>query len=149
MTWVPGKSGNPKGRPSGRIKKATQEVIAKLVGRDLPPSEMAAALLRLVHRLTIAKVANPTCYLRRNLQTRRQIRQRSGNRLYLDRDRVVGITADVVERVEQELGAYWAQLFRKAVASDDPGAVIDAEILSPDPAVAEQQAEPEPVKVEP
>jgi hypothetical protein len=46
MTWVAGKSGNPKGRPPGRIKKATQEVIAKLVGRDLPPSEMAAALLR-------------------------------------------------------------------------------------------------------
>ena len=46
MTWVPGKSGNPKGRPSGRIKKATQEVIVKLVGRDLPPSEMAVAGLR-------------------------------------------------------------------------------------------------------
>jgi hypothetical protein len=46
MTWVAGKSGNPKGRPPGRIKKATHEVIAKLVGRDLPPSEMAAALLR-------------------------------------------------------------------------------------------------------
>ena len=50
---------------------------------------------------------------------------------------------ELVERVEQDLGAYWAQLFRKAVASDDPGAVIDAEIV-PEPTAAEPEQKPEP-----
>jgi hypothetical protein len=48
--------------------------------------------------------------------------------------------AELLERVEQDLGGYWA-LFRKAVQSDDPGAVIDAEVI--EPAAAEQQPEPE------
>jgi hypothetical protein len=54
---------------------------------------------------------------------------------------------DLVERVEQDLGAYWAQLFRKAVASDDPGAVIDAEVIPQPSAAAEATAksdQPEP-----
>jgi hypothetical protein len=151
MRWVKGQSGNPKGRPSGRISGLSQKTIAKLVGRDLPPSEMAAALLRRLFDIgcdpnnpvpvQIQAIGTALPYLAPRLQVTAQVTRGVGD--FSDCKTV----DELVERVEQDLGAYWAQLFRKAVASDDPGAVIDAEILSPDPTVAEQQAEP--VKVEP
>ena len=144
MTWVAGKSGNPKGRPSGRIKKATQEVIAKLVGRDLPPSEMAAALLRRLFDIgcdpnnpvpvQIQAIGTALPYLAPRLQVTAQVTRGVGD--FSDCKTV----DELVERVEQDLGAYWAQLFRKAVQSDDPRSVIDAEVI--EPATAEQQPEP-------
>ena len=73
----------------------------QLSGTTARSRRQGLARRALVHRLTIAKVANPACYLRRNLQTRRQIRQRSANGLYLDRDRVVGIATDIKQPPEQ------------------------------------------------
>jgi hypothetical protein len=147
MTWVAGKSGNPKGRPPGRIKKATQEVIAKMTARDLPPSEMAVALLRRLFDIgcdpanpvpvQIQAIGTALPYLAPRLQVTAQVTRGVGD--FSDCKTV----DELVERVEQDLGAYWAQLFRKAVASDDPGAVIDAEIV-PEPAAAEPEQKPEP-----
>ena len=131
------------GKSEGPIKRATQEVITKLVGRDLPPSEMALALLRRLFDIScdpnnpvpvqIQAIGTALPYLAPRLQVTAQV------------TRGVGGFSDckTVDEFEQDLGAYWAQLFRKAVASDDPGAVIDAEIV-PEPTAAEPEQKPEP-----
>ena len=147
MRWAKGQSGNPKGRPSGRISRLSQKTIVKLVGRDLPPSEMAAALLRRLFDIgcdpnnpvpvQIQAIGTALPYLAPRLQVTAQVTRGVGD--FSDCKTV----DELVERVEQDLGAYWAQLFRKAVQSDDPGAAIDAEIV-PEPAAAEPEQKPEP-----
>src|SRR6516162_5713389 len=148
MRWAKGQSGNPKGRPSGRISRLSQKTIVKLVGRDLPPSEMAAALLRRLFDIgcdpnnpvpvQIQAIGTALPYLAPRLQVTAQVTRGVGD--FSDCKTV----DELVERVEQDLGAYWAQLFRKAVASDDPGAVIDAEVVEPAAAEPGPKREPEP-----
>jgi hypothetical protein len=129
MTWVPGKSGNPKGRPPGRIKKATREVIEKLAGRDLPPGEMAAAMLRRLFDIScdpanpvpvqIQAIGTALPYLAPRMQvvacTVRHVDGYSGCRS----------KEELFAQVEQDLGSYWVGVLKKA----SENAVMDATVL--------------------
>jgi hypothetical protein len=152
MTRVSGKSGNPKGRPANRIKKATQEVIAQTTGMDLSPSEMAVRILRRLFDIgfdptnpapvQLQAFAAALPYLAPRMQVVAATVRHTGS--YDD----CRTKAELFARVEQDLGAYWAQLFRKAVQSDDSGSVIEAEVVESTTA-AEPQVDLKPGEVEP
>jgi hypothetical protein len=145
MTWVPGKSGNPKGRPPGRIKKATREVLAKLHGRDLPPGEMAAALLRRLFDIScdpanpvpvqIQAIGTALPYLAPRMQVVAATVRHTGS---FDDCKT---KAEPFAAVERDLGAHWSAVLRKALQAGDPDAgVIEGEVI--EAAAAEQQPAP-------
>jgi hypothetical protein len=123
----------------------SKKTIVKLMGEDVPPEAMAASVIRMLVNEAL-DMKNPASlridagsrvlpFIARRLQVIAQATRSVGS--YDD----CRTQDELFARVEQDLGGYWARLFRKALQSDDPGAVIDAEVV-PEPAAAE----PEPTK---
>jgi hypothetical protein len=148
MTWVPGKSGNPQGRRPGQIKKATKEVIKKLTGRDLAPGDMAAAMLRRLFDIS----ADPATPISVQVQAIGTALPYLAPRLSVTAQTVTHrydysdcrTKEELLERVDADLGEYWSTLFRKAMQSGDPEAVvIDAEVIPQPTAASEQRPKPE------
>jgi len=118
------------------------------MGEDVPPEAMAASVIRMLVNEAL-DMKNPASlridagsrvlpFIAPRLQVIAQTTRHVGN--YDD----CKSQAELLERVEQDLGGYWAMLLRKAIQSDDPGAVIDAEVVEPAAAEPGPKHEPEP-----
>jgi hypothetical protein len=125
-----------------------QKTIAKLMREDVPPEAMAASVIRMLVNEAL-DMKNPASlridagsrvlpFIAPRLQVIAQTTRHVGS--YDD----CRTQDELFARVEQDLGGYWATLLRKAVQSDDPGAVIDAEVVEPAAAELGPKREPEP-----
>jgi hypothetical protein len=126
----------------------SKKTIVKLMGEDVPPEAMAVSVIRMLVNEAL-DMKNPASlridagsrvlpFIAPRLQVIAQTTRHVGN--YDD----CKSQAELLERVEQDLGGYWAMLLRKAIQSDDPGAVIDAEVVEPAAAEPGPKHEPEP-----
>jgi hypothetical protein len=99
-------------------------MIAKMTSRDLPPSEMAVVLLRRLFDIScdpvnpvpvqIQAIGTALPYLAPRLQVTAQVTRGVGN--FDD----CKMKAELLARVEQDLGEYWSAVLRKAIQSGGP-----------------------------
>jgi hypothetical protein len=146
--WKPGQSGNPKGKPRGRLNRRTQQVLAELQVKGLAPDAIGKAMIKAMAeialdprepkqlRIQATSVVLPYCMPR--LQVTAQLTNSGGD---FSRART---KEELMEMVRAELGEGVVGMLQRMVEGDGKADfVIDAEVIPQPTAAAEQRPKPE------